>query len=460
MKTVFVTIYDGDTEKIYLRSGAVARLTEAGVRVVLLIRAADRVPYYRQHFEGERLTVEPLPPALNRSEELWYHLSWNTIPTYSVRVKRHDLYLEHGNRMRYALEWTAGFLGRFRPWRQFLRQVYLRLPDRYAEALFATYRPDLLFCPNMFSAEDCRLLRAARRRCIPTVTTIKSWDVATTRGFTRVIADRLLVFNEINREEAIAIGDYPPERIRIVGFPQFDIYTRREHLLPREAFFRQIGGDPARKLILYAVPGDFKNPYSHEILTALDQAIEEGRVRHPVQVLARFHPKYPSKAERLQRLKHFILDRPGTYFQAERLERGIDAPAAMAYQWTFTDHDLAHLANSLYHSDVTINTESTMSLDAAAFDRPVISIGFDGFHRLDYWRSLARNYRREHYRSVLETGGVRLAQSFDELIEYINMYLDDPTVDREGRARLRERVLFRLDGRSAQRVAGAIHEML
>ncbi len=462
MKTILVSIYDGDTEKNILRSGVLNRLESTGNKIVLAIRASkdgSKEEYYQKNFGAENVIIEAIPNAMTRFEAYMFHFSWNTLPTRSAYVKRHDLYVKHNNKLRYAAESAAGFMGKFRLWRNVVRWGYYMLPDDYCKELFLKYKPDLFFSPNMFSAEDCRLLRQARKMGIKTMTMAKSWDVPTTRGFTRVKADRILVYNEINKKEIIEIGDYKPEQVTIIGFPQFDIYTHKEIYTSREEFFKSIGADLSKTLILFAVPGDFKNPYSHEIMQGLDDAVSAGKFAKPVQFLARFHPKYPSKGEELQHLKHFIKDRPGTYF-SKTMEKALDAPMSQTFQWTFTDKDIIHLANSIEHTAVTINTESTMTLDAAAHNKPVVLIGFDGNQKLDYWKSVIRNYDREHLMGVLRTNGVRLAKSLDELIMYTNDYLKDPTLDQKGRDDMREQVLYKVDGKSSDRIVDALMAML
>ena len=174
------------------------------------------------------------------------------------------------------------------------------------------------FLPRIcLSPEDFRLLRQAKRRGVKTAATAKSWDVLTTKAFTRVRADRLLVFNEFNRQEAIALGDYRQENIVVTGFPQFDIYAREEIFMPRDVFMRSIGADPAKRMALIAVPGDWKTPYTQEIMKELDRRIDAGHYPVPLQILARFHPKYPDSSEKLH-LKNFIFDRPGTHLSDKK----------------------------------------------------------------------------------------------------------------------------------------------
>ncbi|MCL4732610.1 CDP-glycerol glycerophosphotransferase family protein [Patescibacteria group bacterium] len=462
-KIIFLSIYSGDVDRIFVRSGVLDGLVSAGHYVVLLVRGDDgeqeKIRYYQDSYLREGVVIEFIPLGMNAFEFFAYHLAWNSLPSYSAYVKRKDLYLKHKKKFRYSLELLAGFLGRFRLWRHFLRSVYYHWPDAYCKDLFDRYKPDLLFAPNMFSPEDCRLLRYAKKHGITTVTTMKSWDVPTTRGFTRVIADRILVFNEINKQQTIDIGDYPEEKIRVMGFPQFDYYVRPELRVPREDFFKNIGADPSKPLILFAIPGDFKLPTINDILIALDNAIESGKIPRDIQVLARFHPKYRSPAETLKNLRHFIMDRPGTYF-TDKVELSTDAPMSQTFQWVFTNKDIVHLVNSLLYSDIVINVESTITLDANAFNKPVIMIGYDGDQKLDYWHSVRRNYDREHFKAVLESGGVAYVQSHDELINAILRYLKEPEADKEGRRRLKERLLYKVDGRSSHRVVQYILEML
>lgn len=459
MKTILITIYDGDTEKNILRSAVFPILKKANLRIIFLVKRKF-VDYYQQNFGDSQVIIEPLPNPRGLSERIFYWVGWNTIPTHSIYLRRKVAYLQHHhNPIRYGVERILGFLGRFRLWREFLRWIYFQIPDDYGKEIFEKYKPDLLFAPNMFSYEDGRLLRQAKKMKIKTVTTVRSRDVLTTKAFTRAKADRILVFNEYNKEEAVEIGDYLPEQVKVIGFPQFDIYNKKEIFLPREEFFRKIGLDPRKKLILYASAGDWKVPYDYEVLLGINKAIQDGRIKMPVQFLIRFHPKYPARAEYLKGLPNFVFERPGVHLSKDTYQ-SLEGATDPVFNWTFTDQDLIHLANSIYHSDLTINTESTMTLDAAALDKPIILIGYDGFQKLNYWHSIRWRYDRTHFQYVIKSRGAKLAKNVDELVEYINAYLDDLSLDSEGRKILREKLIYKVDGNSGKRAAEAVLEYL
>lgn len=458
MRTIFISVYDGDTEKNVLRSGTFDILKRSGHRYVLLIRGADRMPYYKKEFESEQVKVELLPPASTTAEQFWYFVGWNALPTRAAEIRRH-MYLAKGWPLsRYYLGKIFGILGHLRFFRELLRSVYGMIPDTYAAQLFDTYKPDVLFAPGMFSPEDCRLLKQAKRQGVATIATAKSWDVLTTKAFTRVKADRLLVFNEFNRQEAVAIGDYPNERVTVTGFPQFDGYAHPELFSTREVFLERIKADPNKRIVLFAIPGDWKTPYTRDIMAELDRRIEAGHFPEPVQILGRFHPKYPDAAEGMV-LKHFIFDRPGTHF-SEKKEFAIDMGVANTFAWTFTGDDIAHLANSMKYSDIVINIDSTLTLDAAANDTPVILLGYDGEAELPYWDRIARVYEREHYTHVVETGAAPLVTSDDELEAAIKNFLANPEYKRAERELLKKNMLYKIDGKATERVAQAVLDLL
>jgi CDP-glycerol glycerophosphotransferase (TagB/SpsB family) len=157
---------------------------------------------------------------------------------------------------------------------------------------------------------------------------------------------------------------------------------------------------------------------------------------------------------------HIIFDRPGTYFSPTG-EFSLDAGnRGQTTKWTFRTDDIAHLVNSLYHSDLVINVDSTLTLDAAALNKSSILIAYDGDRTLPYRQSIAFIYERDHYQHVLRTGGASLVHSHDELVKEINMFLSDPTYRKEGLARLKENLLYKVDGHSGERMGRAILELI
>ena len=121
-----------------------------------------------------------------------------------------------------------------------------------------------------------------------------------------------------------------------------------------------------------------------------------------------------------------------------------------------TGDNQRHLANTMRHSDVVINVASTLAIEAAIFDTPVVNIAFDGETPSDWVRSARRYYRFTHYMNITRHGAVRIAESPEQLIGSVGSYLADPSLDREGRRRVVAEQCQFLDGRAAERVGSYV----
>jgi CDP-glycerol glycerophosphotransferase (TagB/SpsB family) len=99
---------------------------------------------------------------------------------------------------------------------------------------------------------------------------------------------------------------------------------------------------------------------------------------------------------------------------------------------------------------------STIAVEAAIFDTPVVNVSFDGETPAEWTRSARRYLRFTHFANVTRHGAVKLAESPAQLVSAVAQYLVDPTADAEGRRRVvREQCEF-VDGRSSERVATAV----
>ena len=90
----------------------------------------------------------------------------------------------------------------------------------------------------------------------------------------------------------------------------------------------------------------------------------------------------------------------------------------------------------------------------------MVNVAFDGEMPSPWTQSASRYYRFTHYVNVTRHGAVRVAGTPAQLVEAIGRYLDDPSLDREGRRRVALEQCGFLDGRAAERVAGFVVEEL
>jgi hypothetical protein len=168
-------------------------------------------------------------------------------------------------------------------------------PDRRIQAFLRERRPDVIVATplNMRFSEETDYVKAAQRLGIPTLTPVLTWDSLSTKGLIQIIPDRVLVWNEHQHKDAVQIHGIAEDRLTIAGAPFFDKwFSARAEAQPREAFCRQLGFDPDRRILLYL--GSSKNIAANEtwFLNKLLRWIRDSRdpVLRGCQLLVRPHP--------------------------------------------------------------------------------------------------------------------------------------------------------------------------
>lgn len=323
-----------------------------------------------------------------------------------------------------------------------------RVSHRDAEALFERYQPLMVVTssPGLILSE-VPLLRTAARRRIWSMAIDPSWDNFTNKLLPVRRVDRLVVWNDIMRQQAIDLHGYQPEQIRVAGVPQWDRYFRAQVAVSRAAYCARVGADPNRALLTLTTTPRELYPHHDHVLKVMLQAMSQNRYVKPVQILVRLHPRDDrSHYTGFERTPGLIIEKP--------FRDTVRAADGMAVDVTAESQQ--HLADTLHHSDVIINVASTIAVEAAIFDTPVVNISFDGETPSDFARSAQRYYRFTHYTNITRHNAVRVAESPGALIEQINAYLADPQRDAEGRRKVVAEQCEFLDGRSAERVADVV----
>ncbi len=451
-KTVFVTIARASLARNILQTGIVRRLTDAGHKIVLLTPAWQDEKFVKL-FSHPQIAFEPLKtPARTGWDRflIGFHVGLIYNATSEI-VARYGTYHHSETNLFKWLSHKIVFtpLSHVRFLRDFFRWLDEKTrPDRDNGPLFDKYHPDLVFATNIMEDPDSFIVREAKRRGVPTIGMPKSWDNLS-KMFMRSKPDQLIVWSEYMKGEAVKFQNFKRDDIRALGIPQFDIYFNREGLPTREAFLKQVGLEPGRKLVLFASEAKLSPP-DPEFVDMLAKAIEDGRIPN-AQLLVRPHFGFhrdPPRFDPFRGRPHVAVDtlytaNPVFYDQA--------------------DYSIEHwqrLACSLIYADVVVTTFSTMTLDATACGTPAVNVMFDGRTPKPYRESIMRWYDTEHYLPVSATGAAVRADSESALIDAVNRCLQDRGIQMEGRERLKKEFIEPFDGKAGERIAAEVLRQL
>ncbi len=452
MKTIFISSYHPFISKNILNTGVFGILKQRKDLKIVILAPAVLKDFFENNYCSDNVIIEGIdlsPFSRSRLNNFFSKAAFLFIYSHWIKRKRWDYVTQNlniYNYLKYYVLIAATFLlsGHKTINRifRFLNRYFS--PDNFYESYFEKYKPHLIFVPDVYTDFDQALIKEAKMRGIFVVGMIRSWDNNFSKGLMRSLPDKLIVNNEVIKKEAIKLHDYPEENIFIGGLPQFDDYLKAP-FKNREEFFKSVGGDPNKKTILFA-PGSPNMTGNINFVTyhILKEAKEKNILPPNVQFLISNHPTRPDTiSEKLKNDPDFIVKKLGVI-------KGVGKFLE------FSPQDNIDLIDMVYHSDVLIWIASSICLDALVFDKPEIVVNFDGFENKPYWLSIRRFHDEDHMRAFFKTGGIKIARKPEDIIVFTKAYLENPRLDAEGRKKAISQQLWKVDGKSSERIANFI----
>lgn len=448
MKTVFISSFHPYISRNVLSTDAFSMLANnSDVRVVLFTLDYKK-DYFKKTFGRENVIIEGVPfrAASKRFVSLVIkRLAKFGLDSYSTQIERRIKRRREGKFWYFVFATiTAKLFTNIKLLRIVLRKADLLFaaPYRFSD-YFKKYRPDVVLITDMQNERDVELTQNARHFQVPIAGLVRSWDNLTIHGILRIIPERLLVPSRRMKEQAIFIHDVPEERVEVVGISHYDKYTKGPKI-SREEFLRAYNFPLDKKLIFCTaigdsyIPNNTTDPYVLKLLSTID-----------ANGIVRFSPTVPVKAlEDAKPYPNMRFDRPGVSFSETKIS-----------DQELSDKDDDNLMHELYYSDLVVCGPSTIALDAAFFDKPIIVTGafhpyprkyLEGAHRYDY----------DHFRIARSCGALKVPTSGDEFLKAIDEYLKYPDHDSGGRECFRKAYCNLRDGKAGERIAKAVMGMI
>ncbi len=283
--------------------------------------------------------------------------------------------------------------------------------DPSFEAFLREEEPDLVLVTPLVTFESYQTdyVKAAHRLGLPVAFIPFSWDNLTNKGLMRIHPDRVLVWNDVQRREAIELHGCAPDSVVVTGAARFDDFFAGTPSTTREAFFAQHGLDPSRPLALYLGSSQLTGPNEMELIRRWAEALRgsDDDVVRGCNILIRPHP---ALSESWVSVDYADLERIAV---SRHASRGADQD----------------LFDSLHHAHVAVGLNTSAMLEAAIVGRPVLTIEADEF--------AGTQDGTVHYHYLLpENGGfLRVASTLQQHVEQLAAVLRAPEAARAELAR-------------------------
>ena len=477
-KKIFISADHGMAIIYFLQSDVVPTLLNAGIEIILLTDDA-LIPQLASRFSQRGLTFESLrlKEATRYANTVRPRLQWLLaylrrvggswrINTEAMDSHIWEVWVENGWKFRLGIWIPAALaillLRTFSFARNFLVRTqnrFIPTPSLYAD-LFATHTPDLVIASTAGWRLDRYLLREAHARGIPTLAAIVGWDNPSSYAIRGAPMDYATCWSQLQKDELVYGSDWSPERVHIGGIPSYDGYFRKEWQLSKEDYFKLHGLNPQRKLISYACSFVHFAP-NYPNVEALAKLVSSDALAEPSQLLIRLHPSHFQDKPKIfadERERIFALEKQ---YPNVHVVKPVALGGSLGY---YGGEDMDEKSSMMAHSDVLVTVYSTMVVETAVHDTPIVAAVIDvpgGWNvPKKFSLSLKKIGNWPTHKRFRDAKAGRVAQNESELRDILNAYLKNPSLDAPERRKFVEDEATFTDGTSGKRTAEFILKVL
>lgn len=290
-----------------------------------------------------------------------------------------------------------------------LRRLERAIPETSSiRAFVEAQRPDVMLLTPLIDLGSSQIdyLRAARALGIPTALCVWSWDHLSSKALIRECPDRVFVWNETQKREAVELHRVPSDRIVVTGAQCFDHWFDRAPSRSRDDFCNQVGLDTTRPFVLWVCSALIHGsppeaPFVVEWIRRLRAS--DDPVLRDVGVLVRPHPSRVAEWE------------------------SIDIRPLDAVAWgsnPIDEHARADYFDSIFHSAAVVGLNTSAFIEAGIVGRPVLTIVVPEF--------VENQHGTVHFDYLVTAGGglVTVGDGFDEHFGQLARAMTTPAGER------------------------------
>jgi len=460
-----LVVNQGFSARYLLRSKIFDILKKSGLKIVILSPAAfDK--NFTQEFSGDKIFHELYRPQKYRdiNSKIYqfftqaYFLSFKNIyKNNCTNYWRSKRFYSSSSPLRKLsntiLKLVIFFLNRSEACRKIFIKIESLITSQVHKNIFKKYKPDLLLINSVgVLPYDRFIMQEAKKNDSKVLSLILSWDNTTTKGLAGASVDYAIAWTNKMYRELVDFHDVDPKKIFIGGVAQYDDYFETTRLMTKDSLIRKFNISKDKKIIFYCLESPTSYKHNPKVLEILAEKILSGSISSPCQLIVRPHPIYFRSdngrsiyEEDLKELEGIKKQYPFVIFDyPEILENNInhDMPSTESLK----------LGALLKYSDVVLSFYSSMAIEASIFNTPIINVEL--FDRHNISNKIVANHA--HNKRVLSTGGVKSASNINDLVKFINDYLNDPSLDDAGRKRIIEQETGPNKGNAAYEIANHI----
>jgi hypothetical protein len=225
--------------------------------------------------------------------------------------------------------------------------------DGGIQAFLREQDPDLVMVTPLvkFGTVQADYVKSAAALGIPVAFPVFSWDNLSTKGLVHAMPDRVLVWNDRQRDEAVEMHGVPAERVVVTGAPRFDRFFAMTVHTSRDQFCAAHGLDASRPIVTYLCSSQFVAAREREFVSRWIDEISGHPALASANIVIRPHPREKGQWK---------------WFRASRPNVAVTPPVSISTDQTLFD--------TLFHSAAVVGLNTSAQLEAGIVGRPVFTM--------------------------------------------------------------------------------------
>jgi hypothetical protein len=224
--------------------------------------------------------------------------------------------------------------------------------DAAIEAFLTAEAPDVVLVTPLinFGSYQADYVKSAQALGIPVGFPVFSWDNLSNKGLIHVAPDRVFVWNDRQRIEAVKMHRVPVDRVVVTGAPRFDDFFLMKPGQSRAAFCGEFGLDATQPIVTYLCSSEFVAGREVQFVERWIAELRADATLRSCGILIRPHPR------------------------EQKQWRTFTPPAAVAVAFPRSLNSDQTLFDTVYHSAAVVGLNTSAELEAGIVGRPVFTI--------------------------------------------------------------------------------------
>jgi hypothetical protein len=290
-----------------------------------------------------------------------------------------------------------------------IRKLERYVPEDPAIREFiASHEPDAVLITPLINLGSSQIeyQRAARGLGIPNALCVWSWDHLSSKALIRDWPDRVFVWNEVQRQEALNLHGVPADRIVVTGAQCFDQWFNRQPSRDRATFCAHVGLPDDRPFVMYACSTLFDHsPPEAKLVVEWIRRVRDSRLPY------------------LQNIGILVRPHPSRLYEWDNIDLSTMGPTVLWGRNPLDPVSKADYFDSMYHSAAVVGLITSAFIEAGIVGREVHTVLEPEFED--------NQLGTVHYHYLTNTAGgvLTVGKGFDEHLQKLNDTLGRPRQD-------------------------------